>query len=142
MRARIAIPRSLRHSTVPQTDYRSRTYVGHGLSYTAFKFSALTVNNDTHSVSVSVTNIGPMDGAAVPQLYVSYPTTAAEPPMQLKGYAKLFVPKGKSLLWTTVVRDTAVWSVEQHKYVNVSGEFKVCVGASVADLRVCEWMRA
>ena len=57
---------------------------GHGLSYTTFKYTALTVS--TSNVSCVVTNVGQVTGAEVAQLYISFPASAGEPPLQLKGF--------------------------------------------------------
>ena len=49
---------------------------GHGLSYTTFEFSALTVTGSTDAgidVELTVANTGDRDGREVVQVYVSVP---------------------------------------------------------------------
>jgi beta-glucosidase len=57
------------------------------------------------SVSVDVSNSGDRAGADVPQLYVTFPEAANEPPVQLKGFHKV---RSKSL-WTRFVEAVAKW---------------------------------
>jgi beta-glucosidase len=70
---------------------------GHGLAYTAFAYSNLTVTptepvgpSDSHvaTVTATVTNVGTTgrSGVEVAQLYLAFPPEAAEPPLQLKGF--------------------------------------------------------
>ncbi len=66
---------------------------GHGLSYTTFDLSDLTVDssrNDSIRVSVNVTNTGNREGRAVPQLYIrDIVSSTATPVMQLKAFDKV-----------------------------------------------------
>jgi len=66
---------------------------GHGLSYSTFEYAGLQVaasgshdNNVVCTVNFTLSNTGKADGATVPQLYLGFPATAGEPPMQLKGF--------------------------------------------------------
>lgn len=78
---------------------------GHGLSYTTFEYSNLTVSENeikddkTLTVMVDVTNTGDRDGMEIVQLYVSDKETSVRRPVrELKGFEKLFLkaarPKG------------------------------------------------
>ena len=70
---------------------------GHGLSYTTFALSDLTVsakeltNHDTVKVTVKVTNTGDRAGKEVVQLYVAprHETRVARPEKELKGFEKV-----------------------------------------------------
>ena len=64
---------------------------GHGLSYTLFSYGGMQLLQplpqlcggvDAFDVCVlfNVTNTGTRDGAEVPQLYITYPAAADEPP--------------------------------------------------------------
>ncbi len=72
---------------------------GHGLSYTSFSYAAISIlqpppplcgDVDVFDVCVSfnVTNTGTRDGADIPQLYITYPAAAEEPPRQLRFFSK------------------------------------------------------
>ncbi|RFU71934.1 glycoside hydrolase family 3 [Trichoderma arundinaceum] len=85
---------------------------GHGLSYTTFSFSGLSVSHKDGklSVSLSVKNTGSIPGAQVAQLYVRplQPAKINRPVKELKGFAKVELQPGES---------KAVAIEEQEKYV-------------------------
>ena len=107
---------------------------GHGLSYTRFTLTDLNVTAD--EVSVRVTNVGAVAGAAVPQLYLTFPTSAGEPPMQLKGFVKTkSLAPGQSLVvdFSIDERAVSVWDVTTHAWAKIKGSFGVAVGQSSRD---------
>jgi len=68
---------------------------GHGLSYTSFGYSDLTVAG--RRVSVTMTNTGSLPGAEVVQLYVAAPQDGIHRPIrELKGFQKVFLQPGES----------------------------------------------
>lgn len=109
---------------------------GHGLSYTSFKYSGLVAS--AHNVSVSVTNIGSVDGSEVAQLYLTFPPGAGEPPRVLKGFQKVFIPAGATVTVTFPLMnvDLAIWDPTNGGFVVQHGEFGVSVGASSRDIRL------
>jgi beta-glucosidase len=125
---------------------------GHGLSYTTFRYDALTVspvmtfaaggiNTPLFSVAVKLTNTGSRDGDEVVQLYLSFPRSAVgEPPKQLKNFAKVAVAKGQSteVSLTLTQRDLSIWDAETHDWVQPRGEFAILVGGSAADVRLSQ----
>lgn len=72
-------------------------YHSHGLSYTSFEFTDLTISEPSSDdvgfevhISLSVRNVGPVIGSEVVQLYVSYPPTGnIIPHRQLRGFVKV-----------------------------------------------------
>ena len=113
---------------------------GHGLSYTTFEYGAIrtaAANGGNTTVSVDVTNTGDVAGAEVVQLYLTFPSSAGEPPRQLRGFEKLhFVPAEKKMVvFTLTSLDRSVWDVATHRWKGVAGSFGVLVGASVCDIR-------
>jgi len=110
---------------------------GHGLSYTNFTYSKLTAQSK--SVSFSVKNSGNWHGAEVAQLYLGFPSSAGEPPFQLKGFKKTKVlSPGETVAITLPLsdRDLSIWDVGSHGWKKVSGKFTVHVGASSRDVRL------
>jgi beta-glucosidase len=103
---------------------------GFGLSYTTFGFSNLAVG--TGSVTVDVTNTGPVAGADVVQVYVSAPAAAGEPPRQLKGFAKVTVQPGQMKHVTVALdpRAFSVWNTGAGAWTTVAGQHTVLVGDS------------
>lgn len=115
---------------------------GHGLSYTSFEYSNLEVSQASPlqvNVSFTVANIGKRSGAEVAQLYLTFPAHAGEPRLQLKGFKKtesLAPGESKVLVLPLTPRELSIWSIDEHKWVSVSGAFTVHVGASSRDLRL------
>ncbi|KAF2708929.1 glycoside hydrolase family 3 protein [Pleomassaria siparia CBS 279.74] len=135
---------------------------GFGLSYTTFEVADLkaTAVDDAittaaaeqpiapggnpdlwatvYNVTVSVTNSGDVDGAAVPQLYVSFPdsTPAGTPPKQLRGFEKvpLTVGETQTVVFELMRRDLSYWDIVSQQWLIPSGEFTLSVGFSSRDL--------
>lgn len=109
---------------------------GHGLSYTTFQYDDLKVNG--RSVSFSVKNVGKLTGSEIPQLYVTFPESAKEPPRQLKGFKKVALEAGGTTVVTFQLtdRDLSIWDGAGHDWSLVTGEFDVMVGASSDDIRL------
>merc|ERR1712146_801716 len=113
---------------------------GHGLSYTAFTYSDLTAEKGDSSikVKVTITNSGSVTGREVPQLYITYPPEAQEPPLHLKGFRRteLLSPQESTTVeFILRERDVSVWDTTTHAWRVVKGEYRIRVGASSADLR-------
>ncbi len=109
---------------------------GYGLSYTSFKYSDLTLDKTTLTnmnelkISVSVTNTGNFDGEEVVQLYVRDLVASLTPPLRLlKGFEKVFIPKGdtKKVTFTIRAEDLAFYHPDLSFYAE-PGEFTVFVG--------------
>jgi hypothetical protein len=115
---------------------------GHGLSYTTFRYSNLTVSPVSASGQVQIgfelTNTGSRTGAEVPQLYLSFPAAAGEPPKLLKGFTKVSLSPGQSQQVTFNLdwQDLANWDAAARGWLVTPGKFKVMVGASSRDLRL------
>jgi hypothetical protein len=145
--------------TPAQTAGLGRTYMyftgrptypfGYGLSYTRFKFSALSVHpgrrvwaNGSLSVSFSVTNIGRTAGAAVPQLYAApqfADPAVALPRRELVGFQKTRVLRpGQTQHVRLVVKIATLsrWDEQQLREVIPDGrwrfELATAAGSTVA----------
>ncbi len=118
---------------------------GHGLSYTQFTYSDLSFSSRTFSdqvtVSVKVKNTGKYDGEEVVQMYVSYPGSKVErPTMQLKGFARVFIPAGESRTVSIQLKgeDLSYWDTAKHAFVTEKGKVRVMAGSSSADIRLSD----
>src|SRR5205807_362651 len=107
---------------------------GFGLSYTRFQLSRMQIDDSGTSpvVRVDVRNTGSRAGAEVVQAYVGFPTAANEPPLQLKGFAKVTLRPGET---TTVripldARALSIWSSGRHGWVTIPGCYRIRVGNS------------
>ena len=134
------------------TEYRESVYVGyryydkaskpvrypfgHGLSYTGFEYSALTVQGS--GVSVQVKNTGSVRGAEVVQLYIAPPKTGLfRPEKELKGFARVELDPGESTVVQFELNDRsfAIWA---DGWKIPSGTYTVQIGASSRDIRLRE----
>ena len=95
----------------------ARFAFGHGLSYSAFKYTGLVVTPaapgpcDTLNVSVTLTNTAGPDGAEVAQLYTSFPGASVPQPLQsLVNWEKARIPAGGAVTLTLSItpEDNAV----------------------------------
>ncbi|HYF75571.1 MAG TPA: glycoside hydrolase family 3 C-terminal domain-containing protein [Symbiobacteriaceae bacterium] len=111
---------------------------GHGLSYTSFAYSDLTVAPDGSQVSVRVTNTGTMAGKETVQLYVSDPEASLpRPPQELKAFAKVALAPGESatVAFALDERAFAFYDPSVKRWVVEPGVFRIRVGASARDVR-------
>ncbi|TAM27755.1 MAG: glycosyl hydrolase [Rhodanobacter sp.] len=112
---------------------------GFGLSYTHFGFTDMDVtpqHDGSVIVHATVTNQGARAGAEVAQVYVGYPAAAGEPPVQLRGFAKVHLAAGasKQLKFVLPPRAFSSWSVAKHGWAITPGSYTVAVGDSSRDL--------
>jgi beta-glucosidase len=129
---------------------------GYGLSYTTFRFSALTVtpaslantvsgpgpascgcngqNAILATVTATVTNTGKVAGTEVAQLYLGDPQAAGEPPRQLKGFARVTLRPGQSatVSFPLTGHDLSYWDDAANGWVVPAGAFTVYLGDSSA----------
>lgn len=116
---------------------------GHGLSYTTFSYSNLTVEkerireSETLRVSVDVTNTGNRFGKEVVQLYVAPKnSTVIRPVRELRAFEKTGIAPGETKTVTFLLdsRAYAYWSTEIHGWHVESGEYEVQVGKNAQDI--------
>jgi len=109
---------------------------GHGLSFTSFEYSGIAATRT--GVTFSVRNTGAVAGSEIPQLYLAFPASAGEPPMQLKGFKKVALDAGQSAQVSLSLndRDLSTWNVATHDWAVASGTFTAHVGASSRDIRL------
>ena len=114
---------------------------GYGLTYTTFEYSDLTTSQpqiqdgEIVNISAKVTNTGNFDSDEVVQLYASFPDSrVARPVKTLKGFQRVFIPKGKSkeVVIPVKAEDLKYWDVDQHRFVLEPGKIEFFVGPSSA----------
>ncbi len=110
---------------------------GYGLSYTEFSYDNLTLSaseikdTDTLTVNVDVTNIGPVPGKEVVQLYVTdRKSTVIRPVRELKGFEKVALAPGetKTVTFTLSRRAFAYWNTRIHDWHVETGMFGIQIG--------------
>ena len=133
---------------------------GYGLSYTKFEYSDLkveqlgslrlskgpstgsgTANDGVGTVVATIQNIGPVDGGEVVQVYVKNPAcdfSISRASIELRAFQKVFLKAGEKKTITIPLDDRAfsVYSTKKKSFETVGGEYEICVGASVKDIRL------
>lgn len=116
---------------------------GHGLSYTTFAYSNLSVGkekmteSETLTVTVDVTNTGEIAGKEVVQLYVATKGgTIIRPVRELKAFEKIGLAPGetKKVQFTLDRRAFAYWSTQIHDWHVESGEYEIQIGRNAQDI--------
>ncbi|OJJ61476.1 hypothetical protein ASPSYDRAFT_29964 [Aspergillus sydowii CBS 593.65] len=135
---------------------------GHGLSYTTFGYGAVHARvtdaaaldskyptgalglggyedlfDEVVKVTTTLSNTGPVDGAEVAQLYVTFPAEAAQPVRVLRGFEKVQVSVGQDarVSFSLRRRDLSYWDVRAQQWAVAPGVYKFSVGTSSVDIR-------
>lgn len=117
---------------------------GYGLSYTDFNYSNLRIEktgDESLKLSFDVTNTGKYDASEAAQVYVrDMECSVPRPLKELKGYAKHFIPKGKTVRYEVELGPDAFsfYSVKAKSFVLEPGDFQILVGPSSAELPLKE----
>jgi beta-glucosidase len=118
---------------------------GHGLSYTTFDYSGLTVSKSSDGgldVKVEIKNSGPAASDEVPQVYLGAPAEIPEgvqfPVRSLVAFDRINLAAGESKTVTLHVapRQLQYWSTKDQKWTTATGQRTVSVGGSSRDLRL------
>lgn len=138
---------------------------GHGLSYSNFTYSSLSVDKQASLASAIqvpiqyvadapggdialfdvavvarfyITNEGPYDGTEIAQLYLQLPAEAENPTKILRGFEAVKIRDGEKQPVDLFLmrKDISYWSVVQQTWVTPNGTFTVFVGSSANDIRL------
>lgn len=106
---------------------------GHGLSYTQFRYSGLSISDG--QVSFTVKNVGNRKGSEVAQVYIGADNSSVIRPMkELCGFAKVdLLPNEKRRITINFETPKVFYD---GKFVTEGGSYSVYVGASVSDIRL------
>lgn len=109
---------------------------GFGLSYTSFNLSnpSVTKTGPGYQVSIDVKNAGPRSGADVVQAYVGYPSTANEPPWQLRAFSRVSLNPGATQRVTMLIPWSGFQSYQGKAFTTVPGQYTISLGESSANL--------
>lgn len=118
---------------------------GHGISYTAFRYTAIKTDKlsygrgETVHVSFDVENVGGRDGEEVVQLYAALPKQLqlTKPKKQLCAFRRVFIPRGERVTVELELRidELSCWDVSRNRFELYSGCYTLMAGASSADIR-------
>ncbi len=135
----------------PYVDYVSEKVTplycfGHGLSYTRFKYSTLSIDRrhatsgEVVNISLKVRNVGEIMGDEVVQLYIRDEFASMPRPVkELKGYRRITLkPDEERTLTFHLPVDQLAFYDENLKLCVESGRILVMVGSSSEDIRLCD----
>ncbi|HEY2557040.1 MAG TPA: glycoside hydrolase family 3 N-terminal domain-containing protein [Diaminobutyricibacter sp.] len=120
---------------------------GHGLSYTTFAYSDVTLSDTTVDssgsieVSVTVRNTGAVTGDEVVQLYFSDTATGlARPAQELVGFRRVALEPGaaQTVTFAVTLDQLAYLGVDGSTWIVEPGPIDVLVGSASDDIRVHE----
>ena len=119
---------------------------GHGMSYTKFKYSDMTIDktnivkSDEILVSVKVKNSGVFDGEEVVQLYIKdVESTTWMPLKQLREFKRISLKKGEQKtveFKLKAIEDLRHYDATRQSYVVEPGDFEIQIGSSSKDIRL------
>jgi len=90
-------------------------------------------------ISFKIKNTGGYDGDEVPQLYVSFPGSKIQRPIeQLKGFRRIAIKAGetKEVTFPLKVSDLSYWNTGKHAFTVEPGKVILKVGSSSQDIRL------
>ena len=107
---------------------------GHGLSYTTFAYSGMSVTDRT--VTLTVKNTGRRAGAEIAQVYVALPDAAAEPPRRLVAWERVVLAPGesKTIALTVDPLFLSVFDSQKDDWKIVPGDYTFFAGPSSRNL--------
>lgn len=116
---------------------------GHGLSYTAFEYSEISIDQPAVTLggsvtaSVTVTNVGEVEGEEVVQLYLQdLFAKVTRPVKELKGFEKISLEPGESrIVIFEITPDDMAYYHPDMSFKPEPGDFKIYIGTSGADAR-------
>ncbi|MBW3545831.1 MAG: glycoside hydrolase family 3 C-terminal domain-containing protein [Bacteroidetes bacterium] len=130
-----------------EADYNPQWLFGHGLSYTTFTYSNLTLNKanigktENLEVSITLTNTGQREGQEVVHLYTSdlYASDITPDVKRLRRFEKVLLKPGESrtLRFTLGPDDLSYFNREGRKTLE-AGEFEVQIGDQIKKFVVQE----
>jgi beta-glucosidase len=118
---------------------------GHGLTYTSFEYSDITLSGDkvtdhgTVLVSFTVKNTGSEEGSEVAQVYVQdVESSVPRPEKELKGFRKVHLMPGQAITVRIPLekKDFSFWNPATKNWLCEKGKFILHVGSSSKDIRL------
>ncbi len=116
---------------------------GHGLSYTCFKYSNISITKNArdmnYTVNVDIKNTGVCTGKEVVQLYIKdIESSLMRPLKELKGFRKIRLSpdEKKRISFTLNERSFSFYNPKQKQWIVEPGEFEILIGSSSRDIHL------
>ncbi|MDN3651591.1 glycoside hydrolase family 3 C-terminal domain-containing protein [Thalassotalea ponticola] len=136
------------HRWFEQQDITPLFWFGHGLSYSTFELSNMTIESGNYvsddgtqglyKINVDVTNTSNVAGSEVVQLYLQdHKASVPRPKKEFKGFQKVFLQgqETRSVSMILSKRDLSFWSIDDNDWRAEPGLFTVHLGVSANDIR-------
>jgi len=112
---------------------------GHGLSYTQFSYDTMSYKD--YVVSVTITNLGKIQGKETIQIYSkALDSKISQPERKLIGFKKVDLAAGESITAVIELDDMAFsyWHVQKHSWELSPGEYQISAASSSTDQHLNE----
>jgi len=118
---------------------------GHGLSYTSFKFSDISLDKknirqgEDLKVSVKIKNTGDVIGSEVVQLYIEdCEASVKRPKKELKGFSKVKLVPGeeKTITFNINEKMLSFYDVKSNGWKSEPGKFLIHIGSASDDIKL------
>ncbi|MCL2244660.1 MAG: glycoside hydrolase family 3 C-terminal domain-containing protein [Treponema sp.] len=118
---------------------------GHGLSYSAFTYSDLSIDKtsadkeETVNISFRIKNTGSVTAEEVPQVYITVSgSNFCRPLKSLKGFSRISLAAGEEqhISFSLPVNETAIWDSLNSRFFVENNYCTVLIGASSEDIRL------
>jgi beta-glucosidase len=118
---------------------------GHGLSYTTFKYSNLSLSAEeirrdgSIKIGCTVQNTGDYKGDEVVQVYIRDIKASVKVPIrQLKRFKRITLKPGerKTVSFSLPASELSFYDIESNDFIVEPGEFEVQIGSSSEDIRL------
>lgn len=108
---------------------------GFGLSYTAFRYSGLKVDEQQRQVTFSVKNTGKRAGDEIAQVYVQLPAAAGEAYKRLAAWERVQLAPGESKTVTLALNPLylSIFDEGKNAFSLLPGEYRILTGPSSAE---------
>jgi beta-glucosidase len=120
---------------------------GYGLSYTSFGYTGLSLSssaidkNATVTATIGVSNIGPVKGDEVVQLYIHQKSgnSVVRPVKELKGFQRITLNPGEkqTVSFTITPELLKHWTADM-KFEVEAGVYEIMIGKNISDLQKVE----
>ena len=113
---------------------------GHGLSYTSFSYSNLTITENadqSYTVTFEVENTGETAGMEISQVYVrNSQTEDFRAKRELRGFAKTALEPGEKKKVEVMLTARAFSVYQNSEFEVIGGDYEIQIGASLNDIRL------
>lgn len=114
---------------------------GHGLSYTHFSYSRLSVHEG--KVKFFVKNDGKFAASEIAQLYIGMENpNVIMPRKELRGFIKIDLKPGEKKAVEMPLNILQIYDIQTSSFVEATGIYNIYIGASSSDIRLTSKIRA